>query len=65
MLRHAVIDQFLDILLRSRLEKTPSAAVQQLTHLPHMVEEFLTGRTDEVVPYRLFDGKTNNRLEDI
>lgn len=33
--------------------------------LPHVIEELLTGRTDEVVPSRFFDGETNDRLENI
>lgn len=36
-----------------------------MTHLPHVIEELLTGRTDEVVPSRFFDGETNDRLENI
>jgi len=30
-----------------------------------MIEEFLTGRADEVVPSRLFDSEINNGLENI
>ena len=47
------------------MRKTPLAAVPILTHLPHMVEEFLTGRADEVVPSRFFDCKINDRLKNI
>ena len=50
MLRHALIDQVLDVFLEDLVRKVPFAAVLQVTNLPQMIEEFLTGGTDKVVP---------------
>jgi hypothetical protein len=43
MLRHTVVDQLFDVLLRSQSEKTPRGVAPLLTHLPHVVEKLLTG----------------------